>query len=112
MKAIHIALSGALALGTLAATASPHTLLSPLARPASLAAAATQAEGYVLLTEDFSKMSAGSESTPDGTYIADKRTGAIPSNYTSIPGWSGAAVYRPAGHAPSSKANSPTAWEE
>ncbi len=97
MKAIHIALSGALALGTLAATASPHTLLSPLARPASLAAAATQAEGYVLLTEDFSKMSAGSESTPDGTYIADKRTGAIPSNYTSIPGWSGAAVYQAGG---------------
>ena len=73
-----------------------QTVLVPMALKRSEAQAVT-AESSVLLEEDFSKMSAGSESTPDGTYIADKRTGAIPASYTKTPGWSGAAIYQAGG---------------
>lgn len=100
MKPLYIAILAAAAGSTLPTAALPGAsgLLSPLALQSPTARVAeTNAEGEILLSEDFSKMSAGSESAPDPTYIADKRTGAIPATYTALPGWSGAAVYQAGG---------------
>ena len=53
----------------------------------------------ILLSEDFSKFTAGSETTPDATDIADLLTGEIPSTYTQEEGWYGAGVYQAGGKA-------------
>lgn len=50
-----------------------------------------------ILEENFSKFSAGTEQAPDGTDIANKRTGEIPAEYTGMPGWTGAAVHQAGG---------------
>lgn len=71
-------------------------LLTPLAHPMA-AHAPAESEGVTLLSEDFAKMSAGTEAAPDGENIADKRTGDIPASYTTLPGWSGAAIYQAGG---------------
>lgn len=88
----------AIALGMLLACApvmSARGLLTPLAH--SKAKAPAEVESMVLIEEDFEKMSAGTEDTPDATNIADKRTGVISGEYTVIPGWSGAAIYQAGG---------------
>ncbi|MDE6276607.1 MAG: fibronectin type III domain-containing protein [Muribaculaceae bacterium] len=70
-------------------------MLKPMARPA--VAKAAEASVETLVDENFSRMTAGSEDAPDSEYIADKRTGVIPSAYTAMPGWTGAAVYQAGG---------------
>lgn len=73
-------------------------VLAPMAGAHHAAPASDNSEqSVVLVDEDFSRMSSGSESEPDGTYIADKRTGVIPATYTATPGWSGAAIYQAGG---------------
>lgn len=52
---------------------------------------------HVIVSEDFSKFAAGSESEPDSKNIADLRTGVIDAQYTAAPGWSGAAIYQAGG---------------
>lgn len=66
----------------------------------SLNYVAARAEGQdvkTLLSEDFSKFTAGTEAAPDATDIADMETGEIPSSYTQLPYWNGAAVYQAGG---------------
>jgi hypothetical protein len=48
----------------------------------------------VLLFENFSKLTAGSEATPDATDITDGETGEIPVSFTQVAGWSGWGVYQ------------------
>lgn len=48
----------------------------------------------VLLEEDFSKFTAGSEATPDATDVADATTGYIADELTNTPGWSGDGVFQ------------------
>ena len=46
--------------------------------------------GEVLINEDFSKFTAGSEETPDGTTLTSAKTDPrweIPAQYTNQPGW-------------------------
>ncbi|MGI6222099.1 MAG: hypothetical protein ACOYJG_00650 [Prevotella sp.] len=59
----------------------------------------TQGETYTLISEDFSKLTTGSEENPDTlTLLATTANPTIPSSYTAQPGWSGNDVY-PAGGA-------------
>ncbi len=51
----------------------------------------------VLLEEDFSKFTAGSEATPDATDVADATTGYIANELTNTPGWSGDGVFQAGG---------------
>lgn len=51
----------------------------------------------VLLEEDFSKFTAGSEATPDATDVADATTGYIADKLTNTPGWSGDGVFQAGG---------------
>lgn len=51
----------------------------------------------VLLEEDFSKFTAGSEATPDATDVADATTGYIADELTNTPGWSGDGVFQAGG---------------
>ena len=51
----------------------------------------------VLLEEDFSKFTAGSEATPDATNVADATTGYIADELTNTPGWSGDGVFQAGG---------------
>ena len=51
----------------------------------------------VLLEEDFSKFTAGSEATPDATNVADATTGYIADKLTNTPGWSGDGVFQAGG---------------
>lgn len=51
----------------------------------------------VLLEEDFSKSTAGSEATPDATDVADATTGYIADELTNTPGWSGDGVFQAGG---------------
>ena len=51
----------------------------------------------VLLEEDFSKFTAGSEATPDATDVADATTGYIADELTNTPGWSGSGVFQAGG---------------
>lgn len=51
----------------------------------------------VLLEEDFSKFTAGSEATPDATDVADATTGYIADKLTNTPGWSGSGVFQAGG---------------
>ena len=50
-----------------------------------------------LLSEDFSKFTAGSEDAPDGTRLDDPETGMIDDTYFNTPGWSGLEVYQAGG---------------
>lgn len=54
-------------------------------------------EGEILVQEDFSKFTAGSESQPDAVDLCDSSTGEIPSQYTQAPAWGGVAVYQAGG---------------
>lgn len=63
-----------------------------------LKAASTQAE-TLILTEDFSKFTAGSEETPDSqdlSYLEEAGMG-IPDEYTQYPGWMGEKVFQAGG---------------
>lgn len=51
----------------------------------------------LIVNEDFSNFTDGSESTPDSKNIADLRTGVIDASYTAAPGWTGAAIYQAGG---------------
>lgn len=51
----------------------------------------------VLLEEDFSKFTAGSETTPDATDVTDATTGYIADELTNAPGWSGDGVFQAGG---------------
>lgn len=51
----------------------------------------------VLLEEDFSKFTAGSEATPDATDVTDATTGYIADELTNTPGWSGDGVFQAGG---------------
>lgn len=51
----------------------------------------------VLLEEDFSKFTAGSEATPDATDVADATTGYIADELTNTPGWSVDGVFQAGG---------------
>lgn len=51
----------------------------------------------VLLEEDFSKFTAGSEATPNATDVADATTGYIANELTNTPGWSGDGVFQAGG---------------
>lgn len=51
----------------------------------------------VLLEEDFSKFTAGSETTPDATDVTDATTGYIADELTNTPGWSGNGVFQAGG---------------
>ena len=51
----------------------------------------------VLLEEDFSKFTAGSEATPDATDVADATTGYIADELTNTPGWNGSGVFQAGG---------------
>ena len=53
----------------------------------------------VLLEEDFSKFTAGSDATPDATDVADATTGYIADELTNTPGWSGSGVFQAGGSA-------------
>lgn len=75
---------------------SGQELLKPMAFQ-TVAQPMADSEEMTLIDENFSKMSAGSEATPDTENIADKRTGAISADYTSLPDWSGAAIYQAGG---------------
>lgn len=66
-------------------------------QPAATPKFAAPAEGSVLVSEDFSKFTAGSEATPDNTDVCDSQTGAISSSYVQTPGWWGQAIYQAGG---------------
>lgn len=51
----------------------------------------------IVLFEDFSKFTAGSEETPDLTEISDIESGEIPASYTNIFGWYGAGIFQAGG---------------
>lgn len=51
----------------------------------------------MLLEEDFSKFTAGSEATPDATDVTDATTGYIADELTNTPGWSGDGVFQAGG---------------
>lgn len=73
------------------------SLLSPVAKFKAQASAAA------VVSEDFSKFTAGSEATPDATDLCDFSTsgakGEISSQYTQMPGWSGFGVFQAGGSA-------------
>lgn len=62
----------------------------------SLSPTATSA---VVIAEDFSKFTAGSEATPDATDLTDEETGEIAASFTVMEGWSGWGVYQAGGSA-------------
>ncbi|MFR9164977.1 MAG: hypothetical protein ACLVKO_01660 [Dysgonomonas sp.] len=51
----------------------------------------------VILSEDFSKFTAGSEAVPDATEISDFETGLIPVSYMQTFGWVGAGIFQAGG---------------
>lgn len=51
----------------------------------------------VILSEDFSKFTAGSEDAPDGTRLDDIETTKIDDAYFNTPGWSGIEIYQAGG---------------
>lgn len=89
----------ALVLSLVPGASAKNKMLVPMATviAEAPAAAAEDDNAVVLLEEDFGKMIAGSETNPDNEYIADKTTGSIPSQYTRLPGWSGACIYQAGG---------------
>ena len=60
---------------------------------------AQRAAAAALLSEDFSKFTAGTEDAPDATAINDATTGDIPSSYTNTPGWAGVGIKQAGGTA-------------
>ena len=50
-----------------------------------------------ILTEDFSKFTAGSEEAPDATRLDETETGVISDEYFNTPGWAGFEVYQAGG---------------
>ena len=50
-----------------------------------------------ILTEDFSKFTAGSEETPDASRLDEEETGIISDEYFNTPGWMGYDVYQAGG---------------
>ncbi len=94
---MHILAPALILMGAWATGASAQaTMLRPTAH-AGVVKAAAESTLQTLVDEDFSRMSAGTEATPDETYIADRQTGSIPSKYTRTPGWSGACIYQAGG---------------
>lgn len=65
-------------------------------RVKALSSAATSA---VLLAEDFSKFTAGTEATPDATDITSEEDGSIAATFTAQEGWAGWGVYQAGGSA-------------
>lgn len=53
----------------------------------------------ILLTEDFSKFTLGTDAVPDSLDISDAETGEIPATYTLTGGWSGWGVQQAGGTA-------------
>ena len=53
----------------------------------------------IILTEDFSKFTAGSETAPDAVDLADSQTGIISAEYTQTEGWQGIGIYQAGGSA-------------
>jgi len=51
----------------------------------------------IVLEEDFSGFTAGSQETPDATDLTDSGQQFIPEEYTSVPGWWGVGVYQAGG---------------
>lgn len=49
-------------------------------------------EYRTLLYEDFSRMTAGTDSTPDYSLLLNNSTGTILPEYTEIPGWGGSGI--------------------
>ena len=64
-----------------------------------LKSAQATSETVTVLSENFSKFTAGSESTPDGTEVGDATTFLIPSTYTQTAGWAGYGVFQAGGAA-------------
>lgn len=56
-----------------------------------------KADASVIVSEDFSKFTAGSEDAPDMTEITNWETGYIDPSYTQTPGWSGYGIYQAGG---------------
>ena len=93
---MHIIAPALLLMGAWApGAAAQASRLRPIAHATTVKA--PEASLQTLVDEDFSRMSAGTEDTPDATYIADRQTGTIPSKYTLTPGWSGACIYQAGG---------------
>lgn len=89
----HIITAGCILIaGTMAAQA-------PMLYPAGKARIqpSSRAASGEIIKEDFSRFTAGSETTPDAKNIADLRTGVIDAKYTAVPGWTGAAIYQAGG---------------
>ncbi len=67
----------------------------------AISAESNSTKATVLLTEDFSKFTAGTEDAPDSENIAivDPETGSysVPTTYTQEPGWSGQDIYQAGG---------------
>lgn len=94
-----IILCSILAMGWTAGASAVAPMLKPMltSRAATAAAAPEDSESMVLIEEDFSRMKAGSETTPDSESISNRTTGEIPASYTLTPGWSGACIYQAGG---------------
>ena len=52
-----------------------------------------------ILTEDFSKFTAGSDGNPDHVRLDDAESGVISDEYFNVPGWKGSEVYQAGGSA-------------
>ena len=106
MKKIFTLATGAVVAALLGASlpANAQPRLNPVGRPVftpplagSLLTADEGPEAKVLLEEDFSLFTAGTEAQPDAKNLSDNVTGEIPSIYTHTPGWYGAAVRQAGG---------------
>lgn len=71
--------------------------LKPVGMAATELRANADKEETVLLDEDFSLFTAGTEDEPDNKNVSDNFTGEIPSYYTKAPGWQGAAIRQAGG---------------
>jgi len=76
-----------------------NLFMSLLCCMVSLFSLTAQTNSFVVLSEDFSKFTAGSESSPDAADISDSETGEIPSKYTQEADWYGYGVYQAGGKA-------------
>lgn len=59
----------------------------------------TKAIDEVILFEDFSKFTAGSELAPDSTDLTELGSGLVPEEYTIVPEWAGYGVFQAGGSA-------------
>ncbi len=69
----------------------------PNVKKAPTLKAASDAELTTILEEDFSKFTAGSEASPDGTSLSDLNTAVIPDSYLNGSGLSGYPIYQAGG---------------